>query len=268
MAFPRENPLPSGVRAPGATPCRGRGDSNGRRAVATPLPRRARPLALALLVAVALGCETYVEGNGVFGTSDRSGGVAPFAGVRVEDAIQATVTVSAGSEKQVEVSGDANLLEYIRTEVLQESVLGENVEVLRITVVVPGGSYSPKIPIRAVVQMPSVRYLSAREGARVTAGGATAPDLALDASGGGGVVVAGAGGPELHATVRDATFDAGAYPVEHAGVMLWGHSHAKLSAALVSGEAHGSSAVENLLATGACEVILFDTAAVECPPAP
>jgi hypothetical protein len=168
------------------------------------------------------------------------------------------------------VSGDANGLDYVHTEVKPVDVRGEWVDVLHVWIEEPSGGYAPTIPIRAAVQLPSLRYAGAIRAARVEAQGATAADLDVLASGGADLEVKGPGGATLHATVADATADLGSWAVTtYADVMATGRARVEVSATgTLTGEAHGTSYVQNLATAGVGELASFDTATVICGPPP
>jgi putative autotransporter adhesin-like protein len=241
--------------------------TGGRRSRATAPPRSARLAALAL-AAAALACDPYVQGNGVYLEVQRTPG--PFAGVHVDDGIAVTAAVAAGSGYGVVVSGDANMLDYVRTEVQALDVRGEPVDVLRIWVDEPSGGYAPTIPIRATLQAPGLRYAGAIQAARIEARDVTAADLDVEASGGADLEVKGPGGATLHATVADATADLGSWVVTtYADVMATGHARVEVAATgTLTGEAHGTSVVQNLATAAVCDLASFDTAAVTCGPTP
>jgi hypothetical protein len=266
MAFHRESPAVYPFDRGAARARAGAVGPRRRRAGATPLPWYARLVALAF-AAVALACDPYVQGNGIYLEVERTPG--PFAGVHVDDAIAATVVVSVGAAHTVRVSGDANILDYVKTQVRPVDVRGDSVDVLHVWVEEPSGGYAPTIPIRAVVQLPALRYLGTREAAHLEARDVAAPDLDLEAGGGSDVEVKGPGGTTLHASLGDASADLGSWSVQDAVVTLTGRSSLELVATgTVTGEAHGTSAVNNLVAGATCDVSLFDAARLACGPPP
>ncbi len=267
MALRPETPSVSRAAAGPDVLARILGVPRGRRLGATALPRSARVLGALALAAAALACDPYVQGNGVYLEVVRDPG--PFAGVHVDDRIEVTASVVAGDVHTVRVSSDANVLDYVRTEVQAVDVRGESVGVLRIWVDEPGAGVDPTIPIRAVIEGGSLRYLDAIRASRLEARDVAAPDLDVSGSEGADVVVKGLGGTTLHATLADATADLGAWAVQYADVMLTGRSSLDLRASLtVAGEAHGTSTLENLDPAGVCDVQVFDSAAVTCGPPP
>jgi hypothetical protein len=269
MSFHREYPSLSPAGGGAAPPLGALDVPRRRRAVATALPRSAQRFASLVLAAFALACDPYVQGNGVYREVDRSASLRPFAGVHLEDAVEATVTVSDGTAQSVLVSGDANVVDYIKTEVVTQEVLGVPVDVLHVRVEVPGGDYSPSVPVRAVIRMAGLRYLGAREHSRLEARDVTAPDLVVDGAGGSDVEVKGPGGTTLVATLADANADLGGWAVQDAAVMLSGRSSLELRAnGTLTGEAHGTSTVTNLVPAVTCTVAVFDTATDPCAPPP
>jgi hypothetical protein len=266
MTFHRESPSLSLAEGGRPAPAFALVDPRRRGAGATALPRSAHRLAMLALAAVALACDPYVQGNGVYREVERTPG--PFAGVHVEDGIEATATVSDGAATTVRVSGDANVLDYVETEVQRVDVGGESVDVLHVSVDEPSGGYAPTIPIRAVILMPALRYLDAREFSRIEARDVAAPALVVGAAGGSEVEVKGPGGTTLRATLADANGDLGGWPVQDAVVMLTGRSMLDLSASgALSGEAHDTSTLNNLVPAATCALAVFDAATASCAPA-
>jgi hypothetical protein len=225
--------------------------------------RAARLLGTVLAGALA-ACEPYVQGNGVYLEEDRSGGVVPFVGVRVEDGIQATVTDGAAAQTVV-VSGDANVVPYIKAEVRTIEVRGAQLAVLHLTLDPPGDDYGVTIPPRAVVRATELGYVAAAEASKVNAFDAATAAMVVDGHGGSEVTLRGPGGESLHATLVAAALDAGSYAVDLAEVSLAAGSRAELHAQVtVTGEAQGASAVDNLLGTGTCDVTLDETSTLAC----
>lgn len=221
-----------------------------------------------LLAALALAaCEPYIQGNGVYHEEDRTGSLGSFAGVRLEEGIAATVT-SGAADRNVRVSGDANVVRYVRTEVRRETVRGAAVDVLRVWVDVPSGGYSSTYPLRATIRSPEIRFACAEgDGARIDLQEAATAELVLEARGDGEILVRGPGGPAVHATLADASVDAGGYPTGTAEVLLTGASRLELAASVsVTGDASGTSELDNLRGAGTCAVVLHDAAKALCRP--
>jgi hypothetical protein len=219
------------------------GSPSLRGAGATPLSRTARRLALAACAAIAVtACKPYVQGNGVYLEETRSP-LPDFVGVDLESGIDATVTV--GPAQSVVVSGDANVVKWITTDVHTDTVRGAPLRVLHVFV---EHEYGATIPPRAVIKLPALRYVRAVAGASVA--------------------VSGAGAEALVADVHDATVRAGTYQVNTADVDLTGASIIYLRAlSAVTGEAHDTSVVDNQLGTpGICSgVVVSGSAQVKCP---
>lgn len=222
-------------------------DPSGRGARATPVSRPAR---LAGIVAAALagalaGCEPYVEGNGVFEEEDRTP-PETLLGVHVEDGIEASVT--AGGAQQVTVSGDANLVQHIDTEVVAEPGVGP-VLFVRIDV----ANWSSTIPPRAAIRLGDLRYVFASGHSRVLA--------------------TGPGGAALEVFASDADVDAGSYPLS-AGARVDLSSGARVelhSDGPVTGIVRGGCTLDNLLGAGGCEAVTVpagESATIQCNPAP
>jgi hypothetical protein len=221
----------------------------------TPVRRWA---ALAAVAAAALAaCDPYVQGNGVFHQEDRSAGLAPFEGIHVEDGIQVDATERSGSAAQmVVVSGDANVVGQLKTEVRQETIGDVPTAVLHLFVAPE--HFDSENPLRAVVGANGLRLVRARDRSRVDVTDAAAALFVVDAGGGADVTLRA----PLDATGVDRTLDvtadaafvhATAYPVESARVAAGGGSHVELLADEVSGTADATSRVDNF-GGGSCEV--------------
>lgn len=261
------NPAASGDEAPHAGML-GTSRTGGGNATPVPRPRPAHIVAAAALAALA-GCHSFVEGNGVYFEEDRTGGLAAFVGLRVEDGIQGKLAV--GSPARVVVSGDSNIVKSISTAVVG---LGDgSTSVLQVKVDLD--NFTPRLPLSVTVTVPEVRYLSASGASRIEASGAsTAPGIALQAvaSDGSNLTLAGPGGESLEVVLSGgphggATLDARGYPVPALGavtVALTGSSHALVtSAGPVSGTAEQGSIVE-VWGGGACNVTLPGSATANC----
>jgi hypothetical protein len=222
---------------------------------------------LGVVAAAALAaCEPYVQGNGVFLEENRA--VAPFEGILVEDAFQATVTDGAAAQ-DVAVSGDANVVQYMKAEVKTIDVRGSPLAVLHVSIDVPGGDYGVTIPPRVVVRATELRYVAALEAARAEVSDGATGAMVVDAQGGSEVTLRGAGGESLHATLVAASLDAGSYPVDLAEVSLAAGSRAKLNAdETVTGSAQGASTVDNRSGNplAVCDVQHDASSTVTCHP--
>ena len=224
---------------------------------ATPVPRSGRRLALALAVLSCslVACEPYVQGNGVYREEQRSD-PGPFTGIRVESGIEATVTAGAAA-RSVTVSGDANVVPYIETEVRTDS--GQ--QVLHVWI---SKAFIGTIPPRAVVEVPSLEYASATEAARITAKGVAAAAFEVVADQGASLALQGAAlpaGESIDARLSSgAALDASAYGVSvGAGVQLSGSSVAKLDCdGPVTGTVTGGSRLDNLAGAGSCSGVTAD----------
>ncbi len=268
MAFHREypricpsDPDPARAAVAGQLP-------PGRRRWATPLSRSARLAALTMAAAVT-ACDPYVQGNGVYLELERMPG--PFAGLHVDDAIAATATVSEGAAHAVHVSGDANLLEHVKTQVRTLDVRGVSVDVLHVWIEEPSGGYSPTIPIRASVVLPALRFLGAIGAARLEAIGVAAQELDVTAAGGGTLEASGPGGAALYAVVDGARVDLDGYPVAtRVDLRVTGRSTVGVSASgTLAGEARGAGTVVTNAATAAvCELATSEGATGPCSPPP
>lgn len=272
MAFPREirdlepERAPSG---PSRTPPTVAAGARRRRR-ATPVRRWA--LLVAVVVAALAACDPYVQGNGVFHQEDRSAGLPPFEGIHVEDGIRvdATETSASSATQTVVVSGDANVVGQLETEVRQETIGGVPTAVLHLFVAAE--HFASENPLRAVVGANGIRFVRARDRSRVEVTDAAAALFVVDAGGGADVTLRA----PLDAAWEDRTLDvtadaafvhATAYPVETARVAAGGGSHVELLAGEVSGTADATSRIDN--AGGVCDVQgttrLFCCAAPGCP---
>lgn len=231
---------------------------------ATPVPRSGRRLAVALafLSCSLAACEPYVQGNGVY-AEERRPDPGPFTGLHVESGVQATVT--AGAEAgSVTVSGDANVVPYIETEVRTDS----GRQVLHVWI---SKAFIGTIPPRALVEVPSLEYALATESSRVTAKSVAASAFEAVADQGGSLVLQGAQQPAGESIdVRLATsavLDATAYGVSGgASVQLSGGSVAKLASdGPVTGSVTGGSQLDNLAGGGSCMGVTADgTSKLSC----
>jgi hypothetical protein len=221
---------------------------------------------LAVVAAAALAaCDPYVQGNGLFREEDRSAGLASFVGIDVGDGIrlEATETSASGGAQAVLVSADANVVQWLKTEVRQETIRGVPTAVLHLFANTKG--FVSDNPPRAAVRVNGLRYLRATDAARVEATLVAAPHFVLDVAGGADVTLRGPGGANLDASLQTGFAHATGYPVvETAQVALSGGSRLELDAALATGTADGESQIENV--GGICEVT--GTTRLSCCDAP
>jgi hypothetical protein len=200
-------------------------------------------------LAFLLGCDPYVQGNGVFREETRN--VGAFQGVSVADGLVATVRGGA-ADWTVVVSGDENVLQYVETRVA-EGMLG-----VRMTNGVPFDSVNP---VRVTVAAPAIGLLRANDSAAVIGAELAGESLIVEGSDGGDLRVAGAGGAILHVSLQGgdsggAHLDARDYPVVAAVVELSGGARAELAvAAALSGTARGESVIEDH-GEAVCSVVL------------
>ncbi len=262
LGIPRST---SSARASSAAP--GRAVGARRRRGATPARRPHARRAAALLpalIAVLLGCDPYVKGNGVLREETRQ--VGGFEGLRVEDGIQAEVTAGV-TPQRVAVSGDENLLQHISTSVKTDPVHGQVLEV-RSTL----SSFDSTHPMRVVVSVPVFRFLAATDSCYAKVSGAATDAFAVDADDGADLRLSGPGGAALSVRLAGgqgggAHLDAREYRVTDASVELGGGARAELHAdERVTGTLSGGAALENV-GGGVCEVTATDGATVSCPPA-
>ncbi len=230
---------------------------------ATGVPRSAGGLAAVLVLLAALGgCDPYVQGNGVYAEEQRPD-PGDFTGIHVESGVEAIVTAGA-SARSVTVSGDANVVPYIETQVQSDG----GRRVLHVWI---SRAFSGTIPPRAWVEVPVLEYAAATEGARITAKAVAAPAFEVVADDGASVVLEGAAAPagdSIDVTLGSrAVLNAGAYEVSGgASVALSGASSAKLhSDGPVSGTVSGGSQLDNLLGAGDCTAVAADgTSKLSC----
>jgi putative autotransporter adhesin-like protein len=224
---------------------------------ATPVPRSGRRLALALAVVSCslVACEPYVQGNGVYREEQRPD-PGPFTGIRVQNGIAATVTAGAAA-RSVTVSGDANVVAYIETEVRTDS----GRQVLHVWM---STAFIGTIPPRAVIEVPSLEYASATDASRIAAKGVAAAAFEAVADEGASLVLQGAALPAGESIdVRlssGAVLDASAYGVSGgAAVQLSDGSSAKLDCdGPVTGTVTGGSQLDNLAGAGSCSGVSAD----------
>lgn len=219
-------------------------------------------LCAALAAALTLGCDPYVQGNGVYREETRN--VGAFHGVAIADGLGATVR--AGLEARLVVTGDENVLQYVETKVDGDGVLWA-----RVADHVP---YDSVHPIRILVDAPTIDTLLAQEGSVVNASGLADDSLWTEATDGGELVVTAADGATpsmLHVVLHGGQrggghLDARGYPVQDAVVDVSGGARAELRVAgTISGTAR-DGVVENLGA-GTCNVVLLEGATCG-PPSP
>jgi hypothetical protein len=219
--------------------------------------RRAAPALVAL--AFLLGCDPYVQGNGVFREETRN--VGAFHGVSAADGLVATVR-GGDTGWTVVVSGDENVLQYVQTRVT-DGVLGVRMN--------EGVPYDSVNPVRVAITAPALGLLRAIDSAAVIASELAGESLLVEGADGGDLRIAGAGGRLLHVTLAGgekggARLDARDYPVTDAVVELSADARVQLAAgAGISGTARGESVIQNSGA-GLCSVVLLENAT--CGPVP
>lgn len=232
-------------------------------------PRSPRPVrrigsrvaALALL-ALAAACTPEIQGNGVFREETR--GLPHFVGVASKDPIIVSVTV--GPVQSVRVSGDANVVTELETRVRADDARQLPVLELEVT-----DEFTPVHPLRVDVTVPELQLVVAEDAATVDASGVSSGLLAVEASDGSVVRLAGAGGARLELSLSGgehggARVDAASYPVATAAVALTGGARAEVRASgAVTGTAAPGCAVVNLGA-GSCLVTDGLGAPVPCSP--
>jgi hypothetical protein len=117
-------------------------------------------VALAALAGLA-GCDPRQTGNGVY--AEKAVHVGPFTGIRMEDGIDAVVTVSSTATQTVTVTGDQNLVnENIRTSLDVEGSGSTAVAVLHVWA---SPSFTPVIPPWVFIVRPSLALVRGSDGA-------------------------------------------------------------------------------------------------------
>jgi hypothetical protein len=235
-------------------------------------PSFARGLAAAAALALVAGCNPYVQGNGVYAEEDRTGTVGEFAGLQIEsgdirggDRLSAVVT--SGEARSVRVTGDANLVREIVTEVESEFVGTTTIQVLHVRISLED-QYDPTIGLQVAISIPSFSFVRAEGASTVQVKRAGAPVFTVDASGSSSVTVTGAEGhigDLIDATLaNDTLLDATNYPTARARVDLSGKGTAKLhSNGPVTGTAANDSLLDNLLGTGDCNGVVVSGSATK-----
>lgn len=245
------------------------GTRKARGPLATGVTRSARRAGAAALLVALAACDPYVQGNGVYFEESRN--VGTFTGLHVEDGIVATVSVNPVSQaSSVLVSGDANVVPWIETEIEQDATYGA---ILHVSI---SQDFEKTIPPSTVIQLPQFRYVLARQGSKVTATGASAPLFTVDGSEGSQIELVGPGGigGDVPAgTALDVTLATGSrlvakwYIVTNAAdVALSGASVAEIhSDGGVVGSVTGQSRLDNRFGTGSCAGVTKDaTSSVDC----
>lgn len=192
--------------------------------------RTSRHLRLGLLplLAALAGCSSFVEGNGVYAERVLSAGpdLPEFHGVSIGfpgdvdvsgHPLVASVYASA-EVRRVVLSGDENVIDHIKVGVDANGRLVTTIDV---------DGYSSVHPPQLLVNAPGLRGADATGGAVVTVHDAPAGVFSVLLSDRGRVVLDGAPGGQLGASlVGGAELDASAYPVRTAILTLAGASTA------------------------------------------
>lgn len=221
--------------------------------------RNGARLVLILGATVALpGCDRWVVGDGVFAESVRN--VSSFTGVEVENGIQVSVS-SGAADQSVRVSGDENVLQYVKTSV-EGRALGPT-----LTVKTTVRHVESTHPLLVTVEVPSFDHVEADDGSRVSVTNASADTFTVAASEGANVELAGSGGAHLDATVwGSARLDARSWVAGDARVALDDGGEALLH---VDGDVTGTVGSRAMLENegeGPCDVTSSSDATVQCPP--
>jgi hypothetical protein len=111
----------------------------------------------ALLLLASAGCSPYAHGNGVYGQETRT--VPIFDGVSIGPKIVCTVRAGA-AETSVTISGDENVLQYIKTEVIG------GVLTTRLSGI---DDFQSDHQVQLVVATPLLKSVDAHDGARIVA---------------------------------------------------------------------------------------------------
>ncbi len=236
------------------------GTSRNRGGRATALPRSARGargLLAAAALALALGCNPEVQGNGVYLEQSRTTG--DFQGLEIRDGVAAHVT--AGQALSVKVIGDANVVPNITTEVFDPEPVGT--AMIRVLHVVVGFAYQATIPPAVIITVPEFRYVKAEGASPVEVKRAAADLFTVRAKGSAQVTLVGAAGRSgdlLDVVLSNQTLlDATQYPTSGAFVELHDKGTAKLhSNGPVTGSLFDSSRLDNLLGSGDCTSVAVE----------
>jgi hypothetical protein len=200
-------------------------------------------LAAAVLAALA-GCDARESGNGVY--TEQTIPAASFAGVRLEDGIDAVIAVSSTATQTVTLTGDQNILQLIRTSVDPETIASTTVPVLHVWAT---RSFNPVIPPRVVITRPSL----------VLARGSGVLDIQITGTAGWT-----APGP-LYVELDRASLSARDYAVDGVVVDLDDGAAAVLhSNGPVTGTVSATSHLDNSNGTGACAVATSGSGNVVC----
>jgi hypothetical protein len=220
---------------------------------------RLLPIGLVSLLALA-ACNPHVSGNGVLGEEQRT--VAPFDGVDISLAAEATITANATTQK-LTVSVDENLLQYIVTPV-EAGVLKT-----RLNPIVTG--IDSVHPLRIVAQAKALHDVRATEAANVDVkeAGDADPGFTFEvvAAGLSNVQLQGPGGGQLRVNLSGGSgLDAWSYPVAGANVALTGGSSIRINSTTdVVGSAADRSRVE-ITGGGTCKALALSGASTCTPP--
>jgi hypothetical protein len=193
-------------------------------------------------------CDPVVYGDGVYREETR--GVRAFTGISVDLGMIATVT--AGQPQQVVLSGDENILQYVKLDVNDAGVL----------VASASADIRPRIPLRLTAQAALIVAAYAKGESHLEVLEASAPSFTVGAADHSEVHLEGAGGDSLDATVSGAShLDARGYHVAGADLALSAASQAEVwvqAPGTLAGDVSGGSAAQ-VVGGGTCAVALHDT---------
>ena len=232
--------------------CATLGTSSDRGAAATVTPHRfaGRPVGVLLGVAAAgllglAGCDLRESGNGVY--HEQIIHVGDFAGVRMQDGIDAVISVTSTATQTVALTGDENIVkENLRTSIEPETVGSATVPVLHVW---SSGSFTPVIPPRVLITRSTL----------VVVRGTGSLDIHVTGTPG-----RTAPGP-LHVALDGASLTAGDYAVDGAVVELDRAARAVLHAdGPVTGGVSADSHLDNSRGTGPCSVETSGSGSVVC----
>jgi hypothetical protein len=191
------------------------------------------------------GCDLRESGNGVY--YEQMIHVADFAGVRMQDGIDAVISVTSTATQTVALTGDENIVkENLRTSIEPETVGSATIPVLHVW---SSRSFTPVIPPRVLITRPTL----------VVAGGTGNLDIHVTGTPG-----RTAPGP-LYVALDGASLTAGDYAVDGAVVDLDLGARAVLHAnGPVSGRVSADSHLDNSSGTGPCSVETAGSGSVVC----
>ena len=135
-------------------------------------------LGMSLVIVLLAGCDPDLAGSGNIIEEERQ--TPDFVELELDDGITATIVVDPTQPRKVRLIGDDNLVEELRTEVVNgDSTLRIHFPTEEV------GDWISDHPLRAEVTVPTLKALSAASGSEVDLSGTlTSTTFSLEASGG------------------------------------------------------------------------------------